>query len=151
MNLKLIIGLVFMVTIAKAQPQILDKVIAIVGKNPLLLSEVETTILQQKEKKVVDENARCKIFEDLLFQKLLLSQADRDSIVVADAEVDNELTRRIQYYVGIVYTHINTYIHVYTHTHTHLYFSIHVSVYVVTYVLHLATSVYTYIHTHIPT
>jgi peptidyl-prolyl cis-trans isomerase SurA len=102
MNLKLIIGLVFMVTIAKAQPQILDKVIAIVGKNPLLLSEVETTILQQKEKKTVDENLRCKIFEDLLFQKLLLSQADRDSIVVADAEVDNELTRRIQYYVGML-------------------------------------------------
>ena len=102
MNLKLIIGLVFMVTIANSQPQILDKVIAIVGKNPLLLSEVETTILQQKEKKVVDENARCKIFEDLLFQKLLLSQADRDSIVVADAEVDNELTRRIQYYVGML-------------------------------------------------
>jgi peptidyl-prolyl cis-trans isomerase SurA len=102
MNLKLIIGLVFMVTIANSQPQILDKVIAIVGKNPLLLSEVETTILQQKEKKTVDENLRCKIFEDLLFQKLLLSQADRDSIVVADAEVDNELTRRIQYYVGML-------------------------------------------------
>jgi len=102
MNLKLIIGLVFMVTIANSQPQILDKVIAIVGKNPLLLSEVETTILQQKEKKIVDENLRCKIFEDLLFQKLLLSQADRDSIVVADAEVDNELTRRIQYYVGML-------------------------------------------------
>jgi len=102
MNLKLIIGLVFMVTIANSQPQILDKVIAIVGKNPLLLSEVETTILQQKEKKTVDENLRCKIFEDLLFQKLLLWQADRDSIVVADAEVDNELTRRIQYYVGML-------------------------------------------------
>jgi peptidyl-prolyl cis-trans isomerase SurA len=102
MNLKLIIAFLFLVIITKAQPQILDKVVAIVGKNPLLLSEVETNLLQQKEKKEAGENARCKVFEDLLFQKLLLAQADRDSIVVADAEVDGELNRRIQYYVGML-------------------------------------------------
>jgi peptidyl-prolyl cis-trans isomerase SurA len=102
MNLKLIIALVFLALITKAQPQVLDKVIAIVGKNPLLLSEVETNFLQQKEKKEVGENARCKTFEDLLFQKLLLAQADRDSITATDAEVEGELTRRIQYYVGML-------------------------------------------------
>ncbi|MES2762199.1 MAG: peptidylprolyl isomerase [Bacteroidota bacterium] len=102
MNLKLIIALLFFAVIAKAQPQVLDKVIAIVGKNPLLLSEVETNFLQQKEKKEVGENARCKTFEDQLFQKLLLSQADRDSITATDAEVDGELNRRIQYYVGML-------------------------------------------------
>ncbi|MBI3519366.1 MAG: peptidylprolyl isomerase [Bacteroidetes bacterium] len=102
MNLKLAIAFLFSVTIASAQPKILDKVVAIVGKNPLLLSEVETNLLQQKEKKEISEADRCKVFEDLLFQKLLLSQADRDSIVVADAEVDNELNRRIQYYVGML-------------------------------------------------
>jgi peptidyl-prolyl cis-trans isomerase SurA len=102
MNLKLIIALLFFVVITKAQPQILDKVIAIVGKNPLLLSEVETNIVQQKEKKDTGGNSRCKVFEDLLFQKLLLAQADRDSIVVADNEIDGELNRRIQYYVGML-------------------------------------------------
>lgn len=102
MNLKLIIVLIFLAFITKAQPQILDKVIAIVGKNPLLLSEVETNLLQQKEKKEIGENAKCKVFEDLLFQKLLLAQADRDSLVVADSEVDGELNRRIQYYVGML-------------------------------------------------
>ena len=102
MNLKLIIALLFFVMITRAQPQVLDKVIAIVGKNPLLLSEVETNIVQQKEKKITGEYGRCKVFEDLLFQKLLLAQADRDSIVVADAEIDGELNRRIQYYVGML-------------------------------------------------
>ena len=102
MNLKLIIALLFFVMITRAQPQVLDKVIAIVGKNPLLLSEVETNIVQQKEKKNTGEYGRCKVFEDLLFQKLLLAQADRDSIVVADAEIDGELNRRIQYYVGML-------------------------------------------------
>ncbi|MBU3733960.1 MAG: peptidylprolyl isomerase, partial [Candidatus Fonsibacter sp.] len=105
MNLKLVIAFLLLAILSNAQPQILDKVTAIVGKNPLLLSEVETNLLQQKEQrgnKEITQEDRCKIFEDLLFQKLLLSQADRDSIVVADAEVDGELNRRIQYYVGML-------------------------------------------------
>ena len=102
MNFKLIIAILFLSFLTKAQPQILDKVIAIVGKNPLLLSEVETALVQQKEKTLHDPNARCKSFEDLLFQKLLLSQADRDSITVEDKEVDGELNRRINYYVGML-------------------------------------------------
>lgn len=105
MNIKLIISFLFFTIILKAQPQILDKVVAVVGKNPILLSEIETNLLQQKEQKEKKEfttSERCKVFEDLLFQKLLLSQADRDSIVVADNEVDNELNRRIQYYVGML-------------------------------------------------
>ena len=102
MNLKLVIIFLLSVILGNAQPQILDKVVAVIGKNPLLLSEIETNLLQQKEKKEVTDNDRCKVFEDLLFQKLLLAQADRDSIVVSDAEVDNELNRRIQYYVGML-------------------------------------------------
>ncbi len=103
MNIRLSFIFFFFTAIISAQPQILDKVIAVVGKNPLLLSEVETNLVQQKQDKAtLPENARCKSFEDLLFQKLLLSQADRDSIVVSDAELDNELTRRIQYYVGML-------------------------------------------------
>lgn len=102
MNIKLVIALLFSILISNAQPQILDKVVAIVGKNPLLLSEVETNLIQQKEKKAIDGISKCKVFEDLLFQKLLLAQADKDSIVVTDNEVDGELNRRIQYYVGML-------------------------------------------------
>lgn len=102
MKFRIIFLFVSLTIICHAQPQILDKVTAIVGKNPLLLSEVETNLLQQKEKNEIKENARCKVFEDLLFQKLLLSQADRDSIVVTDTELDGELNKRINYYVGML-------------------------------------------------
>lgn len=102
MNLKIsIIALLFSIT-AMAQPQVLDKVIAVIGKNPLLLSELETNLLQQKEKGDEDPDMRCKVFEDLLFQKLLLAQADRDSVVVSDQEVEGEISRRINYYVGML-------------------------------------------------
>src|ERR1700741_4429154 len=100
MNLKLSLAFLFLATVSFAQPQMLDKVISVVGKNPLLLSEVEANLIQQKEKNGgLDENSRCKIFEDFLFQKLLLAPADRDSITVSDNEVDGELSRRISYYV----------------------------------------------------
>lgn len=102
MKFKLIALFSILCSLAKAQPQILDKVIAVIGKNPLLLSEVETNLLQEKEKTGQLENARCKVFEDLLFQKLLLSQADRDSITVSDTELDGELSKRINYYVGML-------------------------------------------------
>lgn len=51
MNIKLSIALLFLVCISNAQPQVLDRVVAIVGKNPLLLSEIETNLIQQKEKR----------------------------------------------------------------------------------------------------
>lgn len=103
MNFKLtFILLLFSSFITFAQPQLLDKVIAVVGKNPVLLSEVETNLLQLKEKEGLNENSKCKVFEDQLFQKLLLSQADRDSVEVTDSEVEGELSRRISYYVGML-------------------------------------------------
>ena len=102
MNLKLLIAFVLLTTVGFSQPIILDKVVAIIGKNPLLLSEIETNLLQQKEKEKAVITSKCKVFEDLLFQKLLLAQADRDSITVSDGELDGELNRRIQYYVGML-------------------------------------------------
>jgi peptidyl-prolyl cis-trans isomerase SurA len=45
------------------------------------------------------ENADCEILEQLLYQKLLLAQAERDSITVTDAEVENELNRRMNHYI----------------------------------------------------
>lgn len=102
MNYKIFISFLFITSLGFSQPQVLDKVIAVIGKNPLLLSEIETNFLQQKEKQDLGTNPKCKVFEDLLFQKLLLAQADRDSVTVSDNEVDNELNRRIQYYVGML-------------------------------------------------
>lgn len=103
MKFKFVILFATFFTLGYAQPQVLDKVIAIIGKNPLLLSEVETNLLQEKEKSGgLNDNSRCRVFEDLLFQKLLLSQADRDSITVTDAELDAELSKRINYYVGML-------------------------------------------------
>lgn len=85
------------ISFAASSQQLVDKVIAVVGKAPVLLSDLETHF-QQKLK--ADPAAdKCETMEDLVYQKLLLAQADRDSITVADAEVDAEINKRLTYYI----------------------------------------------------
>lgn len=91
--------ILFLVAYNAFSQQVIDKVIAVVGKYPLLLSDFETYRLE-KEKE--NPNApKCKAFEELLYSKLLLAQADRDSVVVSDAEVDTELDKRLAYYINM--------------------------------------------------
>lgn len=81
---------------------IVDEVIAIVGKNMIKYSELETTYLQAKEKGGdLKEQSRCDIFENMLLNKLMLHQADVDSLTVTDAEVDNELNSRVKYMIQV--------------------------------------------------
>ncbi len=94
------VALIFCTFCSVKAQQIIDKVIAIVGKYPVLLSDLENAqIVKQKENPNVE---KCKTFEDLLYQKLLLATADRDSVTVSDNEVEGELNRRMVYYINMM-------------------------------------------------
>jgi peptidyl-prolyl cis-trans isomerase SurA len=85
-----------------AQTMVIDRVIAVVGVNPILESELQAQLQQSKQDKeggVLEEGALCSILEDLLYQKLLLAQAQKDSLHVTEGEIDNELDRRMNYYI----------------------------------------------------
>lgn len=78
---------------------LIDKVVAIVGKHPILLSQVE---MGYREKINEDSTAtKCIVLEELMFQKLLLVQAEKDSVTVTDNEVDAEIGRRLAYYINM--------------------------------------------------
>ncbi len=80
--------------------QIIDQVSAVVGNKILLKSEIEAQYLQIVEQgNTPSEELRCRIVEQLLINKLLLNQAIIDSVEVTDAQVENELDRRIGYMV----------------------------------------------------
>jgi peptidyl-prolyl cis-trans isomerase SurA len=82
--------------------QILDQVVAVVGKNIILKSDIETQYLQYRMQGYIEgskKSIKCDILKDLIFQKLLLNQADVDSIVVGEAQVDQELDRRFRYFI----------------------------------------------------
>jgi peptidyl-prolyl cis-trans isomerase SurA len=83
-----------------AQEKVIDKIVAVVGTNPILKSELEAQYQQMlAQQEAVDENTRCKLLEELLFQKLLLAQAQKDSLTVTEAQVEQELDRRMRYYL----------------------------------------------------
>jgi len=82
--------------------QILDQVVAVVGKEVILKSDIETQYLQFRMQGYIEgssETIKCDILKDLIFQKLLLNQAEIDSIVVGESQVDQEMDRRFRYFI----------------------------------------------------
>jgi peptidyl-prolyl cis-trans isomerase SurA len=84
-----------------AQDKVIDEVVAIIGSHPILLSDVENQYQQARVQGSAGDPLflRCSIFEELLFQKLLLYQSEIDSLVVDDDQVNAELDRRLRYYI----------------------------------------------------
>jgi peptidyl-prolyl cis-trans isomerase SurA len=85
------------------QPQVVDKVVAVVGKNIILQSDIENQYTQYRLQGMTEGTGmeiRSRILEDLLLQKLMLNQAEMDSITVTDDQVEAELNRRIQWFVS---------------------------------------------------
>ncbi len=76
---------------------LIDKVVAIVGNEPILLSDIEQQFAYLKEgKKNVNNTAKCGILENMIIQNLLLNQAKLDSIVAKDEEIDSEVNTRAE-------------------------------------------------------
>ena len=84
------------------QPQVIDKVVAVVGKNIILQSDIENQYIQYRMQGLTDgtgKEVRARILEDLLLQKLMLNQAEMDSITVTDDQVETQMDQRIRYFV----------------------------------------------------
>ena len=101
----LVFGLLLLMlpAVAQRQPQVVDKVVAVVGKNIILQSDIESQYLQYRMQGNYEGSGsamRCAILEELMFQKLMLNQAEMDSLNVTDSEVDAELSRRISELMG---------------------------------------------------
>lgn len=82
--------------------QIVDQIDGIVDKNIILRSEVESQIQLLINQGESGENLYCEVFDQMLMGKLLVAQAAIDSVVVADEEVEDELDRKINYYISII-------------------------------------------------
>jgi peptidyl-prolyl cis-trans isomerase SurA len=87
---------------ANAQdPQSIDRVIAVVGGSITLQSELETQYLQMLASGYEpNDDSRCILYEELLYGNLLLHRSKVDSLNVSDGEVEDELERRLAYFVS---------------------------------------------------
>jgi len=81
----------------QAQSEVIDQVLATVGGEIVLMSEVEEQYsLMASQQRPVNEETRCLILEQLLANKLLINQAKLDSIEVSESELETQLDARIE-------------------------------------------------------
>lgn len=85
-----------------APAQVMDRIVAVVGDEILLLSELETRVQLAVMQLQVDpedtetmDRLRRALLEDLVDEKLILVQARRDSVQVSGGEVDQAITSQI--------------------------------------------------------
>ncbi len=96
--------LLFSVT-AMAQTQakkvVADKIAAIVGDRIILQSDIKNSIADiARQGGTVPDNADCMLMEQAIVSKVLMLQAEKDSLPVTDDEVEAELDQKIRYYVN---------------------------------------------------
>lgn len=84
---------------AKAQTYgggLIDKSIAIVGNDVILLSDIEEEVrMMLASGMTVESNTRCQILENLVSSRLFLTQARLDSLTVTDEQVREQVEARL--------------------------------------------------------
>lgn len=81
---------------------ILDRVVAVVGKYPILQSDIENYLLQLKSQGVVPPgDTKCTTLESLLINKLLVIQAEIDSVMVTDEEAQRTVELKMQEFIRL--------------------------------------------------
>lgn len=77
-----------------------DKIVAVVGKNRIILnSDIEVSIAQMKlNDDAVTDSLKSVVLQQLIMQKLLADQAERDSLLVSDEEVEGNIENKLRYY-----------------------------------------------------
>ena len=101
MRLQLIYSSLFLLlsgtVLAQKSPIVIDKIVAQVGDEIILLSDLQSQKLQMVQAKMeVDHKTDCKIIEGLMYQNLLLNQAILDSITLPDGQVNAEMENRLR-------------------------------------------------------
>jgi peptidyl-prolyl cis-trans isomerase SurA len=81
---------------------VLDRVVAVVGKYPILQSDLESYLSQLKQQGMnIPGDQRCYALESLLVNKLLLIQAEIDSVMVTDEDAQRTVELKLQEFIGL--------------------------------------------------
>lgn len=90
---------------AHAQSFMIDQIVAVVGSKSIKQSNVEGLYREYRMKGYpVRGDMKCDIFEELLTEKLLMNQAEVDSLVVEASDVEIELDRYFDHFAQQGYT-----------------------------------------------
>ncbi len=101
-GLFILLGCIVSTNQTQAQDKVVDQIVAVVGKNIILKSDIEGMFQQQQAQGISsDGDMKCEILENLLVEKLLLAEAELDTtITVSDSQLNESLEQRIQYFTS---------------------------------------------------
>ncbi len=107
MNIRTLIVLLIMLASGisgHAQEElVIDQVVAVVGQNIILESDIENQYYQYRMQSGIigsGTSVRCQMLENVLFQKLLLNQAELDSIEISDLQIEQTIDQRLRYFIS---------------------------------------------------
>lgn len=87
---------------ATAQPKkiVADKIIGQVGDRIVLKSEVDNQLADARRQEVdLPPDANCYLMQQLIINKMLALQAEKDSLPVSEEEIEADIDNRIRYFI----------------------------------------------------
>lgn len=96
----ILVGL--LVVSAIAQDKVIDQIVAIVGGNIILKSDIENMNIAQQAQGITSEgDMKCEILEEFLINKLLVAEAELDSTITATpSQVNQQMDQQMQMYMS---------------------------------------------------
>ncbi|MBK5270815.1 MAG: peptidylprolyl isomerase [Bacteroidia bacterium] len=91
------------VSVMYSQPQkvVVDKITGIVGDRIILFSDIRNSLSDiARQGGTLPDNAECLLMDQAIVSKVLMLQAEKDSLPVTDEEVEAELDQKIRYYIN---------------------------------------------------
>ena len=83
---------------------VVDKTVAVIGNEVIMISDVEEEVQMQMSDFTSDKTSRCELLEQMMTAKLFLMQARVDSLVLDNSMVESNLSQRMDqlrtYYGG---------------------------------------------------
>ncbi len=80
---------------------LLDKIDAIVNDKIILRSDIENQLDLLNLRGVDEQTNRCQLMQQLIYNKILTNQALIDSLPLSSEEVEDELMRKINYFINV--------------------------------------------------
>ncbi len=94
----------FFAITSTAQDKVVDQIVAIVGGNIILKSDIERMHIEQQAQGVTTEgDLKCEILENFLVDKLLVAEAELDTLIeVTPSQVNQRMDQQLAMYVSYI-------------------------------------------------
>jgi peptidyl-prolyl cis-trans isomerase SurA len=88
--------------LAQQAGKTIDQIVAVVGDNIILQSEIEMEFEQLKRQadEALSDTLKCELLRQKLIERIFLNKAQIDSIPLSEERVDAELEKRIRYFAA---------------------------------------------------